>query len=244
MSVERRLDELAGRWRLTGAQRDRLRLLLRLLAEDPHAPSAVTEPSRAVDVHVADSLNGLALPRVRAARSIADLGSGAGFPGLVLAIALPEAEVALAESNARKAGFIEHAIAELGLGNARTVCVRAEEWGAGREAHDLVTARALAPLTVVCEYAAPLLVVGGALVAWGGRRDEAGEAAADRAAALLGLGFGEVVRADPYPGGDDHHLHTFVKLEPTPSRFPRRAGVARKRPLGGAGRPIEGSGRG
>jgi 16S rRNA (guanine527-N7)-methyltransferase len=111
------------------------------------------------------------------------------------------------------------------------VPARAEEWGDGSSHHDLVVARALAAQPVVLEYAAPLLKVGGALVDWRGKRMPEEEDLADRAAEALGLRRTEVRRVVPFAGARDHHLHVFVKVEETPARFPRRAGVARKRPL-------------
>jgi len=93
-------------------------------------------------------------------------------------------------------------------------------------------ARALAPQTVVLEYAAPLLRNGGALVDWRGRRSAEAEAQADRAATVLGLRRQEIRRVAPFEGATDHHLHVFTKVHETPPRFPRRAGIARKRPLG------------
>jgi len=151
-----------------------------------------------------------------------------------LAIALPAARVSCVESVGRKCAFISRAAEACGATNATAVHARAEEWTAGREACDLVTARALAPLAVVAEYAAPLLVVAGSLVAWRGRRDPDDEAAGARAAAELGLEPGPVVRVEPYPGALHRHLHVMRKVASTPDRFPRRPGMARKRPLGGA----------
>jgi 16S rRNA (guanine527-N7)-methyltransferase len=90
----------------------------------------------------------------------------------------------------------------------------------------------VAPLAVLVEYAAPLLREGGTLVAWKGRRGEAEEAAGDRAAGAVGLELVEVRRTVPFPEARDHHLHVFAKTAPTPGRYPRRAGQARKRPLG------------
>ena len=127
-------------------------------------------------MHVADSLVALDLPAVRSARRVADLGSGGGFPGLALAIALPAAHVALVESVGRKCAFLATAVSELGLGNVEVVNARAEAWPEGIGAQDLVVARALAPLPVLLEYAAPLLEPGGVLVAWKGRREPAEEA--------------------------------------------------------------------
>jgi 16S rRNA (guanine527-N7)-methyltransferase len=217
---------------LTSAQKLQIDLILAALDADEHAPTAIREPERALQAHIADSLAALELDALSGARRIADLGSGAGFPGLALAVALPDAEVSLIESQTRKCEFLERLCTAAGVENARVVCTRAEEWGAGIGTNDAVLARALAPQAVVLEYAAPLLRVGGALVDWRGRRDQAAEREADRAAALLGLARDEVRRVIPFEGASDHHLHVFTKVAETPSRFPRRAGIARKRPLG------------
>jgi 16S rRNA (guanine527-N7)-methyltransferase len=230
--AQTRLGELAERWDLDAAQTAALARALELLLSDPLAPSAV-RGADAVDVHIADSLSALALEPVRAAREIADLGSGAGFPGIALAVALPPARVALVESAARRCEFLVRMCSAARASNARVVRARAEEWPDGLGAHDLVTARALAPLGVVCEYAAPLLAPEGTLVAWKGALGAAEAAAAARAAAQLGLRAEQVVRAAPYAGSVSHHLHVYRKVAPTPPGYPRRAGVARKRPIGG-----------
>ena len=226
-----RLDEVARRFELTDAGRAALRSILELQAADPTASTAVRDPDAAADRHVADSLVALDLPAVRGARRIADLGSGAGWPGLALAAALPDAHVALVESAARHCRYLERAVAAAGLTNVEVVHARAEEWPAGLGAHDLVTARALASLPVIVEYAAPLLVEGGSLVAWKGAVDEAESAAGTAAAAVVGLEPGEVRRVRPFPQAENHTLHVFQKVAPTPSRFPRRPGMAVKRPL-------------
>ena len=231
-AAQTRLDELAERWDLDGAQTAALARALELLLSDPLAPSAV-RGADAVDVHIADSLSALALEPVRAAREIADLGSGAGFPGIALAVALPRARGALGERAARKSEFLTRMGAVAGVQTARVVHARAEQWPDGLGAHDLVTARALAPLGVVCEYGAPLLAPQGTLVAWKGALGAAESAAALRAAAQLGLRAEQVVRAAPYAGSVSHHLHVYRKVAPTPPGYPRRAGVARKRPIGG-----------
>jgi 16S rRNA (guanine527-N7)-methyltransferase len=232
VSVERRLTELGERWGLAGPQIEALARVLEFLRADPLAPSAV-RGATAVDVHVADSLSALALECVADARAVADLGSGAGFPGLPLAVALTDARVSLVESVARKCEFLERLCAATGVDNARVVCARAEEWTEGIGEHDLVVARALAPLAVVCEYAAPLLALGGSLVAWKGAVSEAEATAAERGAALLGLRREEVVRSEPYAGSVAHHLHVYRKVTQTPPAYPRRSGMASKRPLGG-----------
>lgn len=227
-----RLDELQRRFELSDAARVSLSALLALVAADDLAPTTVRDPAIAVDQHVADSLVALEVPAVRDAEVVADLGAGAGFPGLVLAAALPAATVALVESNRRKCEFIARAADVAGIGNAAVVNERVEIWADGRERHDLVTARALAAAAVVAEYAAPLLRLGGTLVAWTGRREPDLEGQGDRAASMLGLSPSRIVPVAPFRGAEHRHLTLMSKLSETPSRFPRRPGVARKRPLG------------
>lgn len=233
MSSADRLAELARRWSLDGGQADQLARLLEVLDRDPDAPTAVRGPA-AVDVHVADSLSALELACLRDARSIADLGSGAGFPGAVLAVALPMAQVALVESVGRKCEFLARLCEAAEIRNARVVRARAEAWTEGVGMHDVVVARAVAPLSVLCEYAAPVLALGGTLVAWKGAVTEEEAAAGARAAAALGLEPRGVVRTAPYAGSVAHQLCLYAKREPTPAGFPRRPGLARKRPLGRA----------
>lgn len=244
-AVERRLQALVARFELTTTAASastefavaQLRALLRAIAANPHAPTTVRDPVQAVDVHIADSFVALELAAVRDATRIADLGAGAGFPGLPLAVALPQAEVVLVESVARKCAFIRTAAEAAGLPNAEVVTERAESWRAGLGTRDLVTARALAPLSVLAEYAAPLLREGGALVAWKGRRDEQEELDAAAAARQLGLALEEVRPVDPYPAAEHRHLHVLRKVAETPPRFPRRPGMARKRPLAAGSEP-------
>jgi 16S rRNA (guanine527-N7)-methyltransferase len=189
-------------------------------------------------VHVADSLSGLEADDLTRARRIADVGAGAGFPGLPLAIALPGTKVDLIESSGRKTAVIDRLIQAAKVDNARSVNARAEEWGAvlpamggGREAYDAVTARAVAALPVLVEYAAPLLRDSGVLVAWKGALGTDELQLGKGAAAELGMALDEVLRVEPFPSARDRRLVVFRKVEPTPARFPRRPGMARKRPL-------------
>jgi 16S rRNA (guanine527-N7)-methyltransferase len=234
-AIGARLDELAAEWRLPPSASRQLGALLALIAEDPAAPTAVRDPGLAVEAHVADSLTGLLVPEVATAARIADLGAGAGFPGLTLAIARPDAVVDLIESNARKCAFLERAAQVAEAENARVVRARAEEWrpdpAADRALCDVVTARALASLAVLVEYAAPLLREGGVLIAWKGKRDDEEEMAGARAAAIVGLAPEPPIAVAPTPRAEHRHLHVFRKVQATPATFPRRPGVARKRPL-------------
>jgi 16S rRNA (guanine527-N7)-methyltransferase len=228
------LTTLAERYSLDGEAVRRLRLFGSLLAHDELAPTTVRAPVRVRDDHLADALVGLELPQVKGAATIADLGAGAGVPGIPLAVALPGARVTLLEGNRRKCEFIARAIELLELENATVIHARAETWSAGIGGCEVVTARALAPLDVLAEYAAPLLTLGGALVAWRGKREPEAEADGARAATLLGLEVQEPVQVSPYDGVEHRHLHVMAKVAETPARFPRRDGVARKRPLGRA----------
>lgn len=231
------LQALSRRYSLSPSQLTQLELLLETLEQDERAPTAVRERERALEVHVADSLVALELEPLRGLRELAqparlaDLGAGAGVPGAVLAVALPACEVSLVESERRKCEFMESMLARAAIENARAVWARAEEWGEGLGACELVSARALARAPVVLEYAAPLLRLGGHLVDWRGHRDPQQEQAALQAASELGMELVEVRRVQPYEDSREHHLHLYVKAHPTPERFPRRAGAARKRPL-------------
>jgi 16S rRNA (guanine527-N7)-methyltransferase len=229
--VRLRLGQLAERLALPDRAPIALAQLLGLLSSDPLAPTTVRDPRRALDAHVADALVALELEPVLAARRIADLGSGAGFPGLVLAAALPNVQMTLVESSRRKCAFLERAVDEMRLENVTVVAERAEAWQAGRGSQDVVTARALAPLNVLVEYAAPLLRDGGALVAWKGRRDAAEEVDGAAAAAETGMAAAEIRPVRPWAGAEHLHLHVYLKVRPTPNRFPRRPGMASKRPI-------------
>jgi 16S rRNA (guanine527-N7)-methyltransferase len=228
---------LAARYQLADRAGSRLDALVALISDDARAPTTVREPRKIVADHLADSLAALELPEVLSAATVVDIGSGAGFPGLPLAIALSGAEVVLLEASVRKCAYIADAIAALGLENTTVVHRRAESWPEGHEAFDLATARAVGSLALVAEYAAPLLSAGGSLVVWRGRRAPEEESAASSAAAELGLEVRAPVRVQPYPSAQHRHLHAMTKVRRTPSRFPRRPGVARKRPLAGAWRP-------
>lgn len=227
-----------GRPELSAVARGALDRLLELLARDRAAPSSVKDPDRAWRVHVADSLTGLGVIELQGAARIADVGSGAGFPGLPLAIALPSAQLDLIEATARKCDFIRRAIGVAGIHNARIVCERAESWagtsppGGGREAYDVVTARAVGRMSTLAELASPLLAEGGVLVAWKGRRDADEEAELRRASERLAMTPVAIRWVGPYAGSRHRHLHVVRKAGPTPPGLPRRPGMAKKRPFG------------
>jgi 16S rRNA (guanine527-N7)-methyltransferase len=218
---------------LNPAQRRSLETVLALLAEERASVSSVTD-DRAWQVHVADSLTGLEVPELRQANRIADVGAGAGFPGLVLAVALPDAQVDLVESVSRKTAFITHAASEAGIPNATALTIRAEDLakGEGRESYDIVTARAVARLSTLAELASPLLKENGVLVAWKGRRDAEEEAQMARAAGELAMTPERILDVGHRAGSEHRHLHVIRKSGPTPANLPRKPGLAKKRPKG------------
>lgn len=220
---------------LSPRARDSLEKVLALLEVERASVSSVTDPRRAWRVHVDDSRAGLLVEQLRGATRIADIGSGAGFPGLVLAAALPRAEVDLIESIGRKCEFMRRAIGAAGLANAHVVNERSEELaaGTGRELYDAVTARAVGRLSTLAELASPLLRDGGALVAWKGKRDEAEEAELARAADGLAMFPERILAVGRFAGSDHRHLHVLRKRGATPPGLPRRPGMAKKRPAGG-----------
>jgi len=240
LSVSREtLSELVARHRLGAGAGTQIERVLEALAAEPDPHTTVADPEAALEVHVADALSGLDVPDLARARRIADIGAGAGFPGLALAIALPQAQVDLIEATGRKTAVVDRLIRAGQVSNARSITTRAEELGAvpaaiggGREAYDAVTARAVGSLALLAEYAAPLLREGGVLVAWKSARDAAEEGGGAAAAEQLGLAVEDVLPVKPYPSSEDRHLHVMRKIAPTPPGFPRRPGMARKRPLG------------
>jgi len=223
-------DPVAG---LDPTARAALGTVLELLAAERASVSSVVD-ERAWQVHVADSLTGLEVPALREAERIADVGAGAGFPGLVLAVALPSAQVDLIESVGRKCDFMKHAIAAAGIANATVLNTRSEEWAGaeGREAYDVVTARAVARLSTLAELASPLLKPNGALVAWKGKRDEDEEDQLARGAESLAMRPESVLDVGNRAGSQHRHLHVIAKSGPTPNDLPRRPGVAKNRPRG------------
>ncbi|HYP56643.1 MAG TPA: 16S rRNA (guanine(527)-N(7))-methyltransferase RsmG [Solirubrobacterales bacterium] len=219
---------------LEAPAREALETVLELLAQERASVSSVTDPRRAWRVHVEDSLTGLEVEALREARRIADIGSGAGFPGIVLAVANPHAEVDLIESVGRKCDFMRRAVEAASIANARIRCARSEEIAAAndREAYDAVTARAVGRLSTLAELASPLLSERGVLVAWKGRRDADEEEQLARAAESLAMRPLEIRDVGDRAGSQHRHLHIIRKTGPTPANLPRNPGIAKKRPKG------------
>lgn len=218
---------------IDAAARARLETVLELLAEERASVSSVVD-QRAWQVHVADSLTGLEVEELREARRIADVGAGAGFPGLVLAVALPAARVDLVESVSRKCEFMRRAADAAGIANVSILDIRSEDLatGEGREAYDVVTARAVGRLSTLAELASPLLKPNGVLVAWKGKRDEGEERQLENAAEALAMRPETILSVGDRAGSEHRHLHVVRKTGPTPENLPRKPGIAKKRPKG------------
>jgi 16S rRNA (guanine527-N7)-methyltransferase len=218
---------------LDPAGREALGKVLELLAEERASVSSVVD-ERAWRVHVADSLTGLEVEGLTGAGRIADVGAGAGFPGLALAVALPHARVDLIESVTRKCAFMRRAIAAAAIANATVLDTRSEDLAAadGREAYDVVTARAVGRLSTLAELASPLLKPNGALIAWKGKRDEEEEQQLANASEPLAMTPERILDVGSRAGSKHRHLHVIRKSGPTPADLPRRPGMAKKRPKG------------
>jgi 16S rRNA (guanine527-N7)-methyltransferase len=237
--VEDALDGLTACFGVSGEASAGLARYVDLLLSWPGNVTGLDTRAAIVGTLLGDSL---ALLDVEALRGHerepwADLGAGAGIPGIPLAAVLPAARVTLLESASRKCAFLRAAVGSAGLADrCRVECMRSERFAAagapGRDAFGVVLARAVAPLPVLVELAAPLLARGGVLVASKtGRalREEGPHAAA--AAALCGM-EARPPQALPRSPLDDAVAAVFEKVAPTPERLPRREGMAAKRPLG------------
>lgn len=191
--------------------------------------SAVREPEGVWMRHVFDSLLLLKVLKADPGQHALDLGSGGGFPGLVLAIARPDMGWTLVDSVGKKARFLQETIDALGLENARALSDRAEVLGRDpdhRERYNLVTARAVARLNVLIELTVPLLQIGGHLLAMKGEQADLEAKEARRAAHTLGV---SLKRRTEQPGGGI--LLDYRKHKPTPANYPRAVGVPGQKPL-------------
>ena len=191
------------------------------------------DEAEAIDRNYLDCIAPLAIGLPEARASLIDVGSGAGFPGIPLAICLPETNIVLMDSLGKRVEFLESVIGELQL-NAQAVHLRAEDGARKpeyREAFDLATARAVAPLNLLCEYLLPFVKPGGRMLALKGPGLTEEVAAAENALSVLG---GRFLRSDalPIPGRDwDHRAAWIEKVAPTSDKYPRRAGKPEKKPL-------------
>ena len=197
--------------------------------------TSITEPVEFVQLHLLDSLACVGLPELNRAKNIIDVGTGAGFPGLPLAILYPEKQFYLTDSLKKRIEFIEYATEKLELKNVIAKQMRAETAGHDknmREQFDLSLCRAVGNLSIVLEYCMPLVNNGGSGIFYKtvSAEGEIGESLMARRM----LGCADHVRIETYTDilpGREHALYIIEKTKPTPAKYPRREGVPSKVPL-------------
>ncbi|NLG33219.1 MAG: 16S rRNA (guanine(527)-N(7))-methyltransferase RsmG [Syntrophomonadaceae bacterium] len=206
----------------------------RMLIEENKNHNLISRQSTEEDIarHISDSIEGMKLASFQG-KKVIDIGSGAGFPGMVLAICNPTGLFTLVESDLKKGWFLERVKSELGLNNVDLISKRVEEVGQDqkhRESFDFCTARAVAAISVLLEYGIPLLKVGGELLLWKGKKYLEEMEQAKKALQILGASVKGVYRYNS-DENDKRVLISFKKLQPTSDKYPRRVGIPSKRPL-------------
>ena len=190
--------------------------------------TAITEDTQVAKLHLLDSLTVLCCADLKG-KTLIDVGCGAGFPGVPLAIACPEAKITLLDSLGKRVKWLEETLPRLGI-DAECVTARAEEAVVTRrESYDFATSRAVARLNILLELTAPYVKVGGAVLAMKGA--QAAEELAECTGAIKKLGLKlEEVREFPMDGGS-HAVIVFRKIAPTPKQYPRRYAKIKQSPL-------------
>ena len=200
--------------------------------------TAVLDDEETVDRHFIDSLTVLKTGLIAEASSLIDVGTGAGFPGLVLAMAKPELRVTLLDAQQKRLAFLQAVCEATGTTNAVIVHARAEDGARKkefREQFDIAAARALAPVDVLSEYLLPYVRIGGCALCWKGPAMKEELTSGRRAAHLLG-GSLEMPVSCPVAGREwDHLILPIRKVQSTPKQYPRKAGTPKQKPLGNAG---------
>lgn len=229
-----RLAEKCSTWNITlsPAQLDQLDRYAEILVDYNQKVNltAITSPEGIEDRHFADSLLFAAQPEVQG--KMVDVGTGAGFPGIVAKIYKPDLQLTLMEPTGKRVDFLRYACAELGLTGVEFAKERAEEaarkiW---REQFDIASARAVAALPVLCEYCLPLVKVGGVFLAMKGPEAEAEAKASGNALKKLGGAYAET-RTFTLPDGSARGLVLCKKISQTPTVYPRNGGKIAKKPL-------------
>ena len=216
---------------------EKLEIYLRLLQEWNARMdlTATLEATETADRHFIDSLAVLRTDRIFPGASLIDVGTGAGFPGMVLAMTRPDLSVTLTDAQQKRLNFLEALQEAAEIRNVTLLHARAEDAGRDRkyrEMFDFAAARAVAPLNVLAEYLLPFVKVGGCALSWKGPALEKELEAGRRAARLLG-GRLELPEQYTVDGRDwEHTILPIRKVEKTPSAYPRKAGTPKAKPLG------------
>ncbi len=191
--------------------------------------TAITEPTQVAKLHLLDSLSVLTMADL-AGKSIIDVGCGAGFPGVPVQIACPQAKVTLLDSLGKRMTWLEGFLPQIGVHPVEILTARAEEAVATRrERYDFATSRAVARLNILLELTAPYVKVGGAVLAMKGAAAQEELAEAKGAIAKLGL---KVEKVQQFPMDDTAHTVILLrKIAPTPKQYPRRYAKIKQSPL-------------
>ena len=215
---------------LTERQKDQFCEFGRLLVEKNQVMNltAITEPEAVAQLHFVDSLTVLKAADCRG-KSIIDVGCGAGFPGVPVAIAEPTAKVTLLDSLQKRMNWLSEILPDLGI-DAAVVAARAEEYVAShREQYDIATSRAVARLNILCELCLPYVKVGGKFLALKGAMTQEEVEEARKAIATLG---GKVAGIREFPIADAiHRIVVIEKVKPTPKQYPRKFAKIKQSPL-------------
>lgn len=235
-ALKLRLAEIAVE--LSAAQLGQLAEYYRLLVETNRVMNltGIVEAEEVAEKHIADSLRLIeCLPQTDEMQpfSIIDVGTGAGLPGIPLAVALPQARVVLLDSQRKRCDFLESVCNQLGLNNTRVVWGRAEEIARRaefRERHNCAVARAVAALPTLLEYLSPQVKVGGRIIAMKGSNAAEELAAAKNAVKELGLGQAELTEYR-LTDGSGRSLAVLEKIAAVKDKYPRSSGQIKKKPL-------------
>ena len=220
--------------KVSAAQAEQFAAYLSLLLEwnEKMNLTAITDPEEIVEKHFVDSLTLLSHCKIKQGAKLIDVGTGAGFPGVPLKILRPDLELTLLDGLNKRLTFLKAVCAELGL-SAHFVHKRAEEAGldhAMRERYDVVTARAVAPLNVLCEYCLPLVKMKGFFLAMKGPGAEGELSAAEHALDLLGGTDVDLISLS-LPTAGERAIISVQKKAFTPKGYPRHGGTITKHPL-------------
>ncbi len=220
---------------LSDAQLEMFRRYMELLVEynEKVNLTAITDKSGILIKHFLDSVTLILSEKLKNGASLIDIGAGAGFPSLPLKIARPGLKVTMLDSLAKRVDFLRLVISELGLTEIEAIHSRAEDGArnAMRESYDIATARAVADLAVLAEYALPFVKVGGYFIAMKGSTPEEEINGAKSAIKAMGGRIEQVKEIFIENGGLNHSLVIIKKIAKTPSKYPRKAGKPAKEPI-------------
>lgn len=222
---------------LTDKQADQLMRYKELLVEwnEKMNLTAITEDMEVITKHFLDCLTVQSSIDLAQVKSLVDVGTGAGFPGLVLKIAFPNVHITLIDSLNKRLKFLQNVIDELGLTGIECVHGRAEDLGknkAYREQFEVCASRAVANLAVLSEYTLPFVKTGGYLIALKGQKLDEELAEGEKAITILGGTIDKLVDVVVPYTDLNHRIAKIKKVKETPKKYPRKAGEPTKAPLG------------